>query len=278
MDFEPSPESLRLQNLLGLQISKASDPSQVLDALASITTVPWRGFKEKDTALQLVMQAHTKLSEILTPGQSLVDAAAKNAKAQAMHDKLLDAVRLIGYPSQILHNAQVSKLALRDVKTLIDVAGDDRHARFEEAWLLMATADYQRYKPEQRIQLLQFLAQIGGRSRLTRERLVQMKCVDALAGLGRVATESEYATLAGTLDQTVTWMTRQGIDPDIACLVLDTYLFLTVHQHRPITFSDGSVQALDTYLAHVEKELGANHPRVVSLMSRWREFRAPRAA
>src|SRR5690606_3069083 len=118
MDFEPSPERIRLQNLLGLQISKAADPAQVIDALASLTTVPWRGFKEKDAALQLVMQAHVKLSELLTPGQSLVEAAAKNPKAQAMHDRLLDAVRLIGYPSQILHNAQVSKLALRDVTTL----------------------------------------------------------------------------------------------------------------------------------------------------------------
>src|SRR5690606_17724595 len=138
-----------------------------------------------------------------------------NPKHRALYDRILDAVRVVGYPSQMLHDAQVNKIALRDIEMLREAASYQRHPRFHEAWLLLGTADYTRYKPEHRLTLLNFLNEICSSKRLEGYKLVQAKAVDALASLGRVAAPEELAILGKAFDSMGHWLARQNAEADI---------------------------------------------------------------
>jgi len=272
LDFEPSPESLRMQNLIGLQIARAQTPEEILDVLAQIASVPWRGFREKDNALQLVLAAHTALSQQVAPGESLSEA--RGQKFQILQTRILDAVKAVGYPSQILHHAQVNKIALRDIETLKDVAFDAEHPRFEEAWLLMAATDYQRYKPEQRYELLQVLTKASTTAKVASSRLVQAKAVDAFACIGRASDAGDASQLRAAASKLGDWFASAKVDLDICCLLLDAQQFIIEHLSLNDILSDETIRRLDQHFQAAATELGPNHPKIVAVMSRWQELRS----
>ncbi len=274
LDFEPSQESARLQNLLGLQINKARTPEEVMEVLGSITSVPWRGFKEKDNALQLILAAYTNLSSLVSPGVFLGET--QDPKNKILHEKLLEAVKSIGYPSQTLHNAQISKIALRDIVNLTEAASDQRHPRFQEAWLLMATTDYQRYQSDQRLQILAYLKKLSG-TRVAHHRLVQTKAVDALASIGRWSKPEEFAEIVMVTAAIGKWFASAKVDPDICCLLLDAQIFLSTHLNQTIELAPALVDEMDRYFTELSTELGPNHPKIIAVMSRWRDFRTHKA-
>jgi hypothetical protein len=270
-DFEPSPESARLLGLLGRQLAKANKDSEVLDALGAIASVPWRGFREKDSALQLVVQAFDELSRRHTPGAELGDSSEQAHRA--LRDQLVEAVRAVGYPSQVLHNAHIKKLALRDQVNLREVATDPTHPRFQEAWLLMATADYQKYSPMQRAEMLALLQVVAVKPTLSDDALVQAKAVDTLASLGRVATDVEHAPLRQALDRMGAWFAESAAGPDVCALLLDAQAFLEAHLHIELTFSSTTTGRLEKHVDSLQVRLGREHPQVIALLSRWQEAR-----
>ncbi len=278
MDFEPSQEAARLHALLKMQIQKAQNTAELGEALSGIASVPWRGFREKDNALQLVLAVYGQAQAKL--GAALVLSEAKDAKLRALHERLLDAVKAVGYPSQVLHNAQIDKIQLRDVGKLLAAAGDRQSPRFEEAWLLLATADFGRYPESQRAEMHAFLGAMAGRPALARSRLVQTKGVDALAALARAvpagaAGLAEQQLVKRTLDAIGGWFSVVAADPDVCCLLLDTKLFLSSQLgFDGVDFGPASLAALDRAFQTLVAEMGAGHPKVVALMSRWQEYRS----
>jgi hypothetical protein len=276
LDFEPSGESTRLLNLLGLQVAKARSPGELMEVLSSVASVPWRGFREKDNALQLILAAFNRLSELVSPGKSLAEST--DPAHRPLHDKILDAVRTVGYPSQMLHAAQVAKIALRDVKLLAEVAVDPSSPRFTEAWLIMSTTDYYRHSESNRRAVLELLKSLPDRPRLGKSRLVQAKAVDALASIGRVTRAEEQPLLDEVAARLGVWLPASGADLDVCCLFLDAQLFLASHLKRELKIEPAVVSALDRHIQLLTNELGTADPQVIAIMSRWQEYTGRRAA
>jgi hypothetical protein len=272
LDFEPSQESQRLLTLLGLQVSKATHPSQIGDALSAITSVPWRGFKEKDNALQLILQSYNNINAGLD-GVELHNSSAPQ-HVELMSD-LLNAVKMIGYPSQILHSAQLSKLALRDITNLIKAASHPTNERFHEAWLLLSSNEYKYFSSEYKKCILDFLNSLKKIKAIRKDRLAQVKGIDAIAGIGRTLEErNQIALLEEILSNTGQWLVLARADADILCLYMDTHVFLETHLQRSLELTEKTIQNLDQYLSELQASLGINHPNVIAVMSRWQDFRA----
>lgn len=276
-DFEPSQEAARVHALLKLQIAKARNTAEMTEALTAIASIPWRGFREKDNALQLVLAVYNQAQA--TFGTIEMLGAAKDAKLRLLHEKLFEAVKAVGYPSQVLHNAQIDKLQLRDVRKLLAAASDRQSPRFEEAWLLLATTDFVRYPLEQRAEMHGFLVSVARRSALAPVRLVQTKSVDALAALARAVPlgedgKKEADLLGRSLDALGTWFATVRADPDICCLLLDTKLFLSSQLGLvQVDFGPDALAALETAFKELAAEHGASNPKIAALMSRWQEYR-----
>lgn len=278
MDFEPSAEAARLHGILKAQIPKAQNATEMIETLGSIASVPWRGFREKDQALQLVLGVYNQAMAKLGGAEFLVEA--KDAKLRLLHERLLDAVKAVGYPSQVLHNAQIDKIQLRDVSKLLAAAADTQSARFEEAWLLLSTTDFSRHDDGQRTELHRFIQTIAQKSELAGIRLVQTKAVDALAALARAippgeAGRRELGLVRVTLDALGAWFAAAAADPEVCSLLLDVKVFLgTQLGIEPLDFGPAALAALDKAIKGHAEELGAGHPKIVALMSRWQEYRS----
>lgn len=275
MDFEPSQESLKLLNLMNLQFTKTRSSEEVIDVLKSITTVPWRGFKEKDQALQLILKAHTTLNILLNDGKNL--CSDESGRFEAYQSELLKAVRTIGYPSQILHNAQIDKITLRDLETLMKVAADPHHTRFQESWLLLSTNDYQRVEAHDLNRLVTFISKTASDRKVTRHRIVQIKAVDALVNIARSLKTEQIPSVEECFASLGAWFAEEKVDSDICCLYLDAHAFTSDLFDNNIAIPQQVLDKLDNYFQSLQSELGANHPRIIAILSRWQIFRSKRS-
>ena len=269
-DFDSNPESARIHRMLSLQLSKALKYNDIMQVLAQVTSVPWRGFREKDTALQLILATHERLSKLLTPGGLLSDSS--DHLAVGAQQKLLNAVRIIGYPSQILHHSQLNKIALRYLDKLISVASDPESGRFQEAWLLLSTVDYQRFSVSQRAQILNFLIHTSENPRINRLPLTQRKAVDALAGLGAITSSDERPNVEAGLAKLYDWFIKLALDSDLLCLLVDAHLFMETKLKTRIYLPDSIHQDFQSRLGSLTLRLGSQHHQVTALQSRWQEL------
>src|SRR5690606_22890301 len=130
-------------------------PEAAAGVLDSIASIGWQGFREKDSALQIVLKLYNNINAALGVKDAL--HGVRDARYAKLHQKMLDTVQRIGYPSQILHHAQITKRALRQIDNLIAAASKPTGSRFLEAWLLLSTADFTRGSKVERRQILEFL-------------------------------------------------------------------------------------------------------------------------
>ena len=275
MDFEPSQESLKLLNLMNLQFSKTRSVEEVIDVLKSITTVPWRGFREKDQALQLILKAHKTLNELLNEGKNI--CFENTDRFYMQKSELLKAVQTIGYPSQILHNAQIDKITLRDIETLMKVALNHNHSRFHESWLLLSTNDYQRLKSDELSNIVAFISSIASARKITKQRIVQVKAVDALVNIARSLKDEQLPIIEECFAKIGSWFADEKVDSDICCLYLDAHTFISDLFNKNVVIPSPVLDQLDNYFQELQTQLSANHPRIIAILSRWQIFRSKRS-
>jgi len=260
LDFEPSSDSLRLYTLFAMQLNGAPSETDVLRALKQIASVPWRGFREKDNALKLILSAHQRLMQL-----SPVNSPHGRAVSEAMRLELVETVRVIGYPSQVLHHAQAAKLALRDPHTLQIAASDPDNQRFAEAWLLLGTTDFTRYGASERLSLLRFLRGVGQMVGIAELKLPQAKAIDALAGLALANVDP--VELSQVIESTYRWFMAYDSDLEIWSMLLDAQPFIalqTGQTGQPLELSAKLSADLDQYFKNKD---------ATTLLERWQSIR-----
>ncbi|MEN9836172.1 MAG: hypothetical protein RL011_2365, partial [Pseudomonadota bacterium] len=270
IDYEPNAESLRVHRLLAIQLSQAKTADGILSVLSQIKAVPWRGFREKDNALQLILAAHDRLTQLLSPSESLAEAKSKEIK-QA-HLQLMEAVKIIGYPSQILHSAQMNKIALRDVDRLLAVASNSSDPRFSEAWLVLATADFQRQPKEHRQQILNFINTATSSKALTRDNLIRGKALDAIGGLARSADADELPLVSTALEKMYANFAKNDASIELCCHLLDTHLYIESMNLGRLAISEFTKAAFVNHIADLTIRFGEQNHKIAALQSRWQEL------
>jgi len=183
----------------------------------------------------------------------------------------LDAVTKIGYPSQILHTAQLNKLALRDVDTLINAASNRSNVRFHESWLLLSSNEYQRFPEVNKIKILNFLGKLYKNTSVRNDNLAQIKAIDAYSGIAKTLNIGHIALLSNVLSSMSRWLVKADVGPDIICLLLDTQQFVEDHLNSELIITDDAKLQTEQYLESLTTRLGANHPNIIAVMSRWQE-------
>ncbi len=281
LDFDPSPESSQFLNLFNLQIPRAGTTEEIFTILKTIQSVPWRGFKEKDGAIKLIIQAQEQIRKIL----KVTGLLAEDQRPEALRAQELvhEAILKIGYPSQTLHMAQVAKNILRDLTKLIEVAQTPYHPRFAEAWLLLASFDFQRTDKDRVYELLKFLGSLGTHPEIFQLRLPQAKSVEALCSLARCQIETTKkaafnASLEIVFESFLKWFVEAAVAPETMCLLLDAHQYL--HSQLGIYFEikpEHGTQ-LDRYVADLKTKMTSQDPKLIALLSRWETYKLPQVA
>ncbi len=268
-DYEPNSESMRIHRILVIQISQTKTVDGILSLLNQIKTVPWRGFREKDNALQLILAAHDRLVQILAPKESL--AEGRSEVMQLAHDQLMDAVKLIGYPSQIMHSAQFNKIALRDIDKLLAVAGNHNDPRFDEAWLVLATAEFHRQPKEHRQKILQFINDFSSTKTIS-QSLIAAKLLDTIGGLARSAESDELPLVSIGLENMYANFAKNDAPIELCCHLLDTHLYIESINVGRLTISEFTKANFVNHIADLTIRLGEQNHEIAALQSRWQEL------
>jgi hypothetical protein len=263
IDFEPGPEAQRLLSIMSLQVQSSKTTHDKLRIIDSITSYSWRGFKEKDQALKLLLKIYQ--AEILgTNGRS-----ANSATSDSIIKALGTAVTTIGYPSQMLNQAQLYKLELRELTKLRAAALNPHSMRFEESWVLLGNLDYRRHSSEEVNTVREILGDAIRDRNIMKTALVQGKLIDTSVALIRRGIKAELNTDLKLLVKITESMLLANAGAESLSLALDAFTFVAQMTESPATLSDAISQYLDAML----KSPDISDAWSQSLKNRWQEYR-----
>ena len=264
VDFEPGSEAQRLLKIMLLQTDNSKTTHDKLRIIDSIASYTWRGFKEKDQALNLLLKIY----------QAEIDknhnVERKSSGTDSIMKSLRDAVTTIGYPSQILNQAQLFKIELRDIAKLRMNALDPHSSRFEEAWVLIGNLDYRRHKESEIKSIRQILGDAMRDQTLMKAPLVQGKLIDATVALIRRDNGDELTLDLKLLVRVTETMIQTKAGAECMSLALDALTFVARLTEKPMPLSEVISQYFDQLLTKGEKSDAWSQ----SLKNRWQEYKS----
>ena len=252
-DFAASQESQKIADILSLRIKQTEFKEDYLAILDAISRVPWRGFTEKNRALELILQVHSKASQKTSRAANYglaedTDDLQGDVDPLGLRPDLLELIESIGYPSQILHHAQLSKIELRDFDKLFAAALHPGGPRFEEAWLLISGMEYERTNQTQLHRIFDFLNEACLNPDLRQSSLAFSKTIDAITGI-TLHLKIDALQLRVILNNFRDWFQYLGIsDEALLAHYLDAILFLM--QIEPLLGAEKIDQEQVDWLAH----------------------------
>ena len=270
LDFEPSAESAKLINIFKLQCSQARTPEAMINLVEAIAAYPWRGFKEKDQAIKVVVQAYQYAKEQTeaaikrgeTPGRSI----------NKLNEAINESVETIGYPSQILHRAHMTKVALRDMVQLTKSAAIPGESRFEESWVLLASLDYRRYSRKERELVAKLIMTISTQNSVLEHKSVQPKLIDAATMLYRADLHLKDPTCdVHELFSAITkGLCKHRPTAETLTLIFDALAFAAQLSGKEVQLNESAQKAFEEAVKFYET---ANAAYATALWSRWLELR-----
>jgi hypothetical protein len=264
VDFEPSQDSQKLLNILSLQITNASKDSELARIIDVLSSFNWRGFKEKDLALRLLLSINERLKNFYESG-SITDDIRK-----VIFTKLGEAISIIGYPSQIINQAHLYKVEIRNLERLKVSALDPKHLSFIESWITLASIDYRRFSDEEFSVLKMIIKSAAKRSDIMLSTTIQGRVLECVSNLIMVQTKSGQEIDRELLTNVMSSIVELNGNFETASLLIDTLTFASRTIGGPIDLPE----KLFEYFENLSQQ---NTGHVTywqqSVMNSWLEFK-----
>ena len=256
VDFEPSINAKRLLNILTLQIANASSDVDILRIIEAVASYRWRGFKEKDQALNLLLNIFLKSKH--EPNLII-----------KLTEKLNSAISRVGYPSQIMNQAQIYKLQQRDLIKLRATALDLNNPRFEEAWVTLANLDYTFFSTGDLKIIREILTTVVKRGDMVRKPVVHAKMIDcAVSLIQRTIPEGDQGDITILL-RIIDAMITAKVGSESLAFAIDTISFINEVTGNKAQLSQNAIKFFDSLSATQSKSSNAWSQ---SVSSRWQEY------
>ncbi len=239
-DYPPGEENMKILEICDTQVRAMHRIGDLKELVKSMMNHAWHGFIEKGRVLKLISSISGRAKDIMSDGKQLP------ADFSAL---LLEAVQKVGYPSQLLHSAQMQKLALRDRRQILQVAGNSGHVRFVEAWVYLSNLQAHMY-PEEAIQeIVHFLLAIPSKPALAAHPVVHFKGIDCLVNLAKDSLIMDGATLERLLASSMVWACNSRFSPRACSLLLDGMIYLLHCRQGTFSIPEKELAYFQSYLA-----------------------------
>ena len=261
-DYEPTTESRAILKVVEFQIANAKSVKELLATLNHLTTQSWSGFKEKDMALRLTLQAYWHASELL---------AESPEDLNNFRQRCLSAIEIIGYPSQMLHDAEMTKRKIRSTKRVIEIIRDATHERFTDTWIFLASNDMSRYGTDDLQDVLQEMIAIYRHSHLRQKEIVKLKFIPAYFNVCRHLIERDAAALAKSIDQCAQILLQHPLNSAHLIYFLDAHSYLQTQTTAALAVNQKTFELLK---ARVLAATGAEVQLLFAptLQIRWKSY------
>lgn len=264
IDFEPSEGSLKLLNVLALQIANAKGESEFGRIVEVISSYRWRGFKEKDQALKLLLNIF-EISKSTPERIAFNEVAAKN-----LLGKLNNAIASIGYPSQIINQAYIYKIELRNMSKLQSAALNPNDIRHSEAWVTLASIDHLRLNVSDVSSLRSILIQASKRTDILDNPAIQARLIDCAASLIKRQFQDGEQIDSSLMINAISTTAQLDANYESLSFILDTLMYLTKVVGSPIILP---ARAFAYFEQVNSRRLEESSPWHQAVVSRWQEYK-----
>lgn len=264
IDFEPSDSSIKLLNVLALQIANAKGETEFTRIVEVISSYRWRGFKEKDQALKLL------LSIFEVSKTSPEKLALNEVSVKALIGKLSGAIAAIGYPSQIINQAYVYKIELRNMNKLQAAALNPNDVRHTEAWVTLASIDHLRLNVSDVTAMRSILLHASKRTDILMNHAIQARLIDCTAGLIKRQYQDGEQIDHTLIINAISTTAQLDANYESLSFILDTLIYLTKVVGKPIILPARAFAYFEQVNSRRLEEPSPWHQAVVS---RWHEYK-----
>jgi hypothetical protein len=256
--YEPTQEAHRLLKIMNMELDKLRTLPELRRFIESLSSYKWQGFKEKDLALQLLL----RIFELHCSGQT------ENVEVINL---LQDAASKIGYPSQIMTQAQLRKQALRDLSTLREHALNKTDIRFEESWSLLASLDFNKLTKIEVESVYKLIDEASCKKDVVQTGVTGARMIDATLGLIRRQKDTNLEVNFALLSNVILRIAQFNPDPEILTLALDA---LTFCRDQYLELATLTPALANVFEAHGKNSGYGDDLWSQSLKSRWQEFKS----
>ncbi len=250
LDFEPREESLRLVGSLKRRLPVISGEIEVRHMINAITSYDWRGFKEKDLAINLLVDVWVNINQ-----KQSFDVKAK----KDISELVVQVVFEIGYPSQHLHLAQFQKNSLRSLQTLREAALDVNHQRFVESWTLLAAGVASVVMTEMGGRALLDIIHVGlGRSEIRSSQIFQYRVMDVICFVLAKIEWIKDAELSEVVSKTIRVLGDDHMEVDLVVTWLDRIQWVQQSLSRTLVLDSADIVFLMKIIDSIEHNRSRN--------------------
>jgi hypothetical protein len=233
--------------------------------LHEIRNYEWQGFQAKDQALDLVMRTMGYANQL--------EVAGKIREQDALELKMLArrAIHEIGYPSQDFHIEHLHKIELRQIQELQRICLDRSQARFEEAWLILASLPTKGMDIGLALKILSIIKAATLNIDLKTDSFIVGKAIETFFALARVMPESNESELVQTLNLLAEILVADRWEPEMLISFLDKKVSLDLFKGHNFHLYDDVLTRWERTVQSYKDE----HPNgsSLTLVLRWASFR-----
>jgi hypothetical protein len=264
-DFEPGQDSQKLLNILSLQINNAnrsSDCQRIIDVIASFK---WKGFREKDLALRLLLTINERLAVLVESGSCSLESR------QEIFAKLGTTISLIGYPSQIINQAHIYKIEIRNLEKIKHATLDARNLSHLEAWATLASLDFKKLKDSELSTAKWIIKSAAKRIDLMVSPIIQARILDSASNLIKTQKHAGKPLEFDLIFDPISSIIRLNGDLETASLIIDVLTHLNKILQKPVQLPQNFIDYFDRLTA---KPAATNSYWQQAVASSWQEFKA----
>lgn len=268
-DFEPNKAAQKLLNIFLLQLNNAKDVQERIRIADIIASYRWRGFREKDMALRLLVSTY----EFITASQNI-----KELPSVDMNDvkkRLYDAISRIGYPSQLMNQAHMYKIELRRLHNLQIAALDPAHPWHRESWATLASLNYKNIGTEEMKVLQSIFARVAKHKQIFDSSAVQARLLDCITALIKFQTQTTQPPDVRLLLEVINAIVAsKNITHESACVLLDNLNYVEKLTGTPVSIPKTVSNYFDA-LENSEDNVAPYNRQAFS--NNWKEFKGRQA-
>lgn len=268
-DFDLNQDAVNILKMLNYQFDQNLSYERIMDIVDSIGSYQWNGFREKDLALELVLKAYYKISDLYNKAEySIPD------KSQ-WHRIFFDVVQKVGYPSQILHLAHLKKHSIRNMEAISSIVSKPHHPRFSEAWLYLCSAEPQMYTDDEVEKLISIFNEVLDKPKINCMPIVQNKISEAFLNFSyRLSTPETYPRMIKILEKIICFTSQKDLNPETMVTLLDGKSYLESTMNVSIELSKETWVHLDLYFQN-SRFIKQDYTKFLVAKKRWRSISDP---
>lgn len=247
-------------------LGQSPDHIDLQSLLKRMNLHAWQGFRAKDLALELLLK--------------MVASADQLERSVRMHKNdwqnfrrdTRELVQKIGYPSQELHRAHLSKLELRQLHELQRICLEPGHPRCREAWLLLASLPTRTLNVDAVGQLLQTIAAACQAPALRRHEIILHKAVEGYFHLARALPINRDSDVVRVFEILAKTLIDVEADRELLVAFMDGKLALDQQRGRELGIHASILSQWKEAIGNILQDPELPASLQVAIELRWRSF------